>query len=81
MGKLTPGATLIYENSEGVIYAREEGSTERHVVGMTLEAQQRREGILENELWHKIRQEAQTNPALHDTLERAKMIYYLSRKS
>ena len=80
MGKLTPGATLIYENSEGVIYAREEGSTERHVVGMTLEAQQRREGILENELWHKIRQEAQTNAALHDALERAKVIYYLSRK-
>ena len=80
MGKLTPGATLIYESNDGVIYAREEGSTERHVVGMTLEAQQRREGILENELWHKIRQEAKTNPALHDTLERAKMIYYLSRK-
>jgi hypothetical protein len=80
MGKLTPGATLIYESCEGVIYAREEGSTERQVVGMTLEAQQRREGILENELWYKIRQEAKTNPTLHDTLERAKMIYYLSRK-
>ena len=64
-----------------MIYAREEGSIERNVVGMTLEAQQRHQGVLENELWHKIRQEARTNPALHDTLERAKMIYYLSRKS
>ena len=80
MGKLTPGATLIYENSEGVIYAREQGSTEKHVVGMTLEAQQRREGLSENVLWHNIRQEAKTNPALHDALERAKIIYSLSQK-
>jgi len=80
MGQLTPGATLIYESYDGVIYAREEGSTQRHVVGLTLEAQQRREGLLENELWHKIRQEANTNPTLHDALEHAKMIYYLSRQ-
>jgi hypothetical protein len=80
MGTLTPGATLIYENSEGVIYARESGSTERFIVGMTLEAQQRFEGIRENQLWHDIREAAESNPALHDALERAKVIYYLSRK-
>jgi phosphopantothenoylcysteine synthetase/decarboxylase len=39
-----------------------------------------REGLLENELWYKIRQEANTNPTLHDALEHAKMIYYLSRR-
>ena len=33
MGTLTPGATYIYERSEGIIYAREFGKTERHVVG------------------------------------------------
>lgn len=33
MGSLTPGATYIYERSEGIIYAREFGKTERHVVG------------------------------------------------
>lgn len=80
MGTLTPGATLIYENSEGVIYARESGGTERFIVGMTLEAQQRLEGIRENQLWHDIREAAENNPALHDALERAKVIYYLSRK-
>lgn len=33
MGTLTPGATYIYERDEGIIYAREFGKTERHVVG------------------------------------------------
>ena len=33
MGTLKPGATYIYERSEGIIYAREFGKTERHVVG------------------------------------------------
>ena len=33
MGALTPGATYIYERSDGIIYAREFGKTERHVVG------------------------------------------------
>lgn len=33
MGTLTPGATYIYERSDGIIYAREFGKTERHVVG------------------------------------------------
>ena len=80
MGKLIPDQPIVYEQADGVIYGRQEGNVERQEVGMSLEAQHRREGMLENELWHKIRQEAKTNPALHDTLERAKMIYYLSRK-
>lgn len=33
MGSLNPGATYIYERAEGIIYAREFGKTERHVVG------------------------------------------------
>jgi len=33
MVQLTPGATLIYERAEGIIYSREFGKTERHVVG------------------------------------------------
>jgi hypothetical protein len=33
MGHLKPGVTLIYERADGIIYAREFGKTERHVVG------------------------------------------------
>jgi hypothetical protein len=33
MGTLKPGATYIYERNGGTIYARESGSTDRHIVG------------------------------------------------
>ena len=33
MGTLKPGATYIYERVGPTIYARESGSTDRHVVG------------------------------------------------
>ena len=79
MGQLKPGATLIYEHVDGVTYAREAGSTQRQEVGMTLEAYQRRQGMQESQLWYLILQQAKTNPALHQALERAKIIYYLSR--
>jgi len=33
MGTLTPGVNYIYERADGIIYAREFGKTDRHVVG------------------------------------------------
>ena len=61
-------------------YARVAGTSQRWAVGWSLEAQQRREDMIENALWHDIRRAALTQPALQEALERAKMIYYLSRK-
>ena len=40
-----------------------------------------REELRENELWHKIRCAARTNLTLHDALERAKIVYYLSESN
>ena len=80
MGDLVPGETLIYESADGVTYARVAGTSQRWAVGWSLEAQQRREDMIENALWHDIRRAALTQPALQEALERAKMIYYLSRK-
>ena len=80
MGDLIPGETLIYESADGVTYARVTGTDQRWAVGWSLEAQQRREDMIENALWHDIRRAALTQPALQEALERAKMIYYLSRK-
>ena len=37
------------------------------------------EHIMENKMWGEIRREARTNPTLQDALERAIMIYKLSR--
>ena len=93
MGQLTPGATLIYERADGVIYAREFGnaSSTRQVVGYedpkshdpitgqkidTIFGMDRRRVA---ELVQMM-QAAETNPTLQDALERAIMIYQLSKQ-
>ena len=83
MGTLKPGATYIYERHDGVVYAREFGADpkDRFVVGYESpsEFDTVRDSIKENQLWHKIRQAAQTNPALQEALDRVKVIYELSK--
>lgn len=84
MGSLKPGATLIYERANGVIYAREEGQTERTVVGYdqdtrTSDGRPLHEHIKESKLWGDIHRAANTNPALREALDRAIIIYKLSQ--
>ena len=100
MGQLKPDTKYIYERANGVIYAREFGQTERHVVGYesgreydpitghridydsrTSDGRPLRDHILEDQLWGEIRREARTNPTLQDALERAIMIYQLSKEN
>lgn len=82
MGSLKPGATYIYEHSDGITYAREFGSspTTRVEIGRTLEKQTLEESLKESKLWGEIHRAAKTNPLLRDALERAIMIYHLGRK-
>jgi hypothetical protein len=82
MGSLRPSTSIIYESPDGgeTVYGRYPGETERFLVGESLKAMERRIGIHENQLWQDIRQAAKNNPALHDAIERVKMIYYLSKK-
>ena len=77
MGTLTPGAIYIYETDGQKIYARQAGVSYRSVIGETMNSvyQQR----AEDHLWRQIRQEAQHNAALKDSLDRAIMIYNLSQ--
>lgn len=77
MGKLTPGATLIYERVNDVIYAREEGKTERREVGRDYDLAAQ---IKEDKLWGEIRRTAQTNPTLQSELDRVIMLYELINK-
>jgi hypothetical protein len=84
MGSLKPGATYIYERANGVTYAREFGSTERKEIGWdydprTSDGRPLREHILDDKLWGEIRREARTNPTLQSALDRAIMIYKLSK--
>ena len=101
MGQLKPGATLIYERADGIIYAREFGAdpSTRKVVGYengrdydpinghhieydsrTSDGRPLRDHMMEDQLWGQIRRAARTNPTLQDALERAIMIYQLSKE-
>jgi hypothetical protein len=82
MGSLKPGATYIYESPDGgeTVYARESGSTERRMIGQSLKAAGLVKDLEQDRLWGNIRRAAETNPALQDALDRAVVIYQLSKK-
>jgi len=77
MGSLTPGATYIYEKANGITYAREFGAphSERFEIGRDLEL------LLKDELhrWEEIVRAGRTNRLLQEALDRAKIIYELSK--
>ena len=86
MGTLTPGANYKYERTGDEVYAREFGETERKLIGYTHIADPRtadgrplHEHIMESKLWGEIHRAAKTNPALQNALDRAIMIYRLSK--
>ena len=86
MGQLTPGATYIYERDNGVVYARELGAEPetRKEIGWdydprTSDGRPLRDHISDDKLWGEIRREARTNITLQRALDRAIMIYKLSK--
>ena len=82
MGQLKPGATYLYERNGDTVFRREFGALDREVVGYDARMNDGRplvDHIQEEKLWGQIRQAARTNPALQDALERAIMIYQLSK--
>jgi hypothetical protein len=86
MGSLKPDTTYIYERNGDEIYARETGKTERVLVGYdhspdkrTSDGRPLRDHLLEDKMWGEIRRMAPTNPALQKALDRAIMIYRLSK--
>lgn len=84
MGTLKPGATYIYERVHNITYAREFGKTERKEIGRdydprTNDGRPLHDHILEEKMWGEIRRDAKTNPALQKALDRAIMIYRLSK--
>jgi hypothetical protein len=77
MGNLKPGAKYIYEKADGITYAREFGAAhnDRFEIGRDYQR------FLKDELrlWEEIVREGRTNPALQDALDRAKIVYHLSK--
>ena len=88
MGTLTPGATYVYERNGEEIYAREAGKTERIMIGYqyenkvdprTNDGRPLHEHLKEDKLWGEIRRAAKTNKALQSALDRAILVYHLSK--
>jgi hypothetical protein len=90
MGTLKPDATYIYERNGDEIYAREFGETERTLIGYRYEIENKpdprtsdgrplHEHLMEDKMWGEIRRAARSNPALQDALNRAIMIYKLTK--
>jgi hypothetical protein len=76
MGNLKPGATLIYERANGVITAREFGSTEKRVIGYDVSSSPEQKHLSE---WNEILRSAETNPALQEAIDRVIIVYNLSK--
>jgi hypothetical protein len=88
MGTLTPGASYVYERNGEEIYAREVGKTDRKLIGYQYENQidprtsdgrPLYEHIKEDQLWGEIRRAAKSNEALQLALDRAILVYHLSK--
>lgn len=86
MGTLKPGAKYVYERSGDEVYAREFGEEDRTLIGYnhiadprTADGRPLHEHIMESKLWGEIHRAAKTNPALQNALDRAIMIYRLSK--
>lgn len=86
MSRLKPGATYVYEQVNGVTFAREMGANPntRIEIGRTFDprtwdGRPLHDHMKEDKLWGEIRRASRTNPALQDALDRAIMIYRLSQ--
>ena len=93
MGSLKPGVNLIHERVGNVVYTREFGADPmtRKVAGWdydkdnpkfdprTEDGRPLHDHIMDSKLWGEIRREAKTNITLQIALDRAIMIYKLSK--
>jgi len=87
MGQLKPNATYIYERADGVVYQREFGAdpSSREAISWdydprTDDGRPLIEHIRDKQLWGDIIKESKKNPLLQDALDRAKIIYELSKQ-
>lgn len=81
MGNLRPNAKIIYESPDGgeTVYARYHGETDKWMIGQSTKAKSLIEEIREEQLWGEIRKAARSNRLLQEALDRAKILYELSK--
>ena len=83
MGTLKPGATYIYERADGIVYAREMGAdpTTRQIVGYDDDYAVHNQRIDRWTKWRDVLSAADDNPELAELLDRALVLYNLSKKN
>ena len=75
----------VFESPDGgnTVYSRELGSYKRELLQQydprTHDGRPLHDLIMEDKLWGMIRRAAETNPTLQDALDRAIMIYHLTK--
>ena len=71
----------IYESPDkgGTIYRRKFGETERELYRVSDEVSDKLAELREDKLWGEIRRAAKSNKVLQDALERAILVYHLSK--
>lgn len=77
MTRFKPNTQYIYENVDGIIYAREFSTTDRFEIGRI--GTRLEKDKIELDLWKEILAAAETNLMLQQELERVKIIYLLSK--
>jgi hypothetical protein len=81
MGTLTPRVTYIYERADGIIYAREFGKTDRHVVGY--ESGKDYDPYTTNKRMltelNEVVKMCETDPAMRELLDRLFVLYNLKK--
>lgn len=81
MGNLKPDVPLIYERVGPVVYAREIGSLERHVVGYEVNQENKILGIPQSKVARilAIQQMAEADSGMKELWDRLEMLYNLKK--
>lgn len=71
----------VFESPDGgeTVYARMPGSTERIKISESDKVKTLREELNDNQLWCNIRNEAKTNTALREAMDRVILLYHLAK--
>lgn len=81
MESLESKTVYIYESPDkgGTIYRRKFGEIDRELYRVSDEVSDKLAKIKEDKLWEEIRRSAKSNKVLQDVLERAILVYQLSK--
>jgi len=79
MGRLTPGATYIYESPDRghTVYARKEGTNEKILIGQSYYAISQ----IEQELWNELYENRNLNSTLQNQVNQCIITYKLIKES